>query len=161
MIARENGLEPLLRAIIANRATDPAVLGQRNIDEAVATQKNALSGARDILVEELGENADLLGRLRYVMQKETLITTRVSVGKKDIGAKLSDYFDYSKKRATIAPCFGNLTRLKRRDHDPKHRTSSRGWFAPCDWHCCCRNWNTGRRFERCLAGQLCKLSVEN
>lgn len=101
MIAREHGLEPLLRAILANRAADPVALAQPYINEVVATQKDALNGARDILVEELGENANLLGRLRDVMQKEALITARVGTGKQEIGAKFSDYFDYSEKWAAI------------------------------------------------------------
>ncbi len=101
MIARENGLEPLLRAILADRAADPTVLAQAYITEAVPTQKDALNGARDILVEELGENATLLGRLRELMQQEALITAKVTAGKEDIGAKFSDYFDHSEKWATI------------------------------------------------------------
>jgi len=101
MIARENGLEPLLRGIFANRTVDPAVLAQAYLSEAIPTQKDALSGARDILVEELGENAALLGRLRDVMQREALITARVMKGKEDIGAKFSDYFAHSEKWATI------------------------------------------------------------
>jgi uncharacterized protein len=101
MIARENGLEPLLRGIFANRTADPAVLAQAYLSEAIPTQKDALSGARDILVEELGENAALLGRLRDIMQREALITARVMKGKEDIGAKFSDYFAHSEKWATI------------------------------------------------------------
>lgn len=101
MIARENGLEPLLRAILANRAADPVVLAQAYICEAVATQKDALNGARDILVETLGENATLLGRLRSFMQKEALITARINSGKEEIGAKFSDYFDHTEKWAVI------------------------------------------------------------
>ncbi|MEO8244360.1 MAG: Tex family protein [bacterium] len=101
MIARENGLEPLLRRILADRAADPAVMAQSYITEAVPTGKDALNGARDILVEELGENATLLGRLREVMQREALISAKVSAGKAEIGAKFSDYFDHSEKWATI------------------------------------------------------------
>jgi len=101
MIARENGLEPLLHDILADRAADPAVLAQAYVTEAVATPKDALNGARDILVETLGENASLLGRLREVMQKEALITAKVNTGKEEIGAKFSDYFDHSEKWATI------------------------------------------------------------
>jgi uncharacterized protein len=101
MIARENGLEPLLRAILAERTADPAVLAQRYVNDTVPSPKDALTGARDILVEELGENATLLGRLREVMQKEALITAQVIAGKEDIGAKFSDYFDHSEKWATI------------------------------------------------------------
>ncbi|MCZ4353073.1 Tex family protein [Roseovarius aestuarii] len=101
MIARENGLEPLLRAILANRAADPTDLAQGYLSEAVATQTDALAGARDILVEELGENAALLGRLREVMQQEALITARVIPGKEEAGAKFSDYFAHSEKWAAI------------------------------------------------------------
>jgi protein Tex len=51
MIARENGLEPLLRAILDNRATAPEALAEGHICEAVPTVKAALDGARDILTE--------------------------------------------------------------------------------------------------------------
>ncbi|MFN3662508.1 Tex family protein, partial [Yoonia sp.] len=101
MIARENGLEPLLRAILADRAADPVGLAKAYLNEAVPTEKDALNGARDILVEELGENAALLGRLRDFMQKEALITSQVSPGKEDTGAKFSDYFAHSERWATI------------------------------------------------------------
>lgn len=101
MIARENGLEPLLRAILANRTADPDVLAKGYLSEAVPTQKDALIGARNILAEELGENASLLGRLRKFMQQEALVTASVRKGKEDLGAKFSDYFAYSEKWASI------------------------------------------------------------
>ena len=101
MIARENGLEPLLRAIMEDRNADPLGLAEGFITETVATTKDALNGARDILVEELGENAGLLGRLRDVMQKEALVTAKVIAGKEEAGAKFSDYFDHSEAWATI------------------------------------------------------------
>jgi len=103
MIARENGLEPLLRGILADRSADPAGLAQGYITEAVPTGKDALNGARDILVEELGENAQLLGRLREVMQREAVISAKVMMGKEAAGANFSDYFDHSEKWAVIAP----------------------------------------------------------
>ena len=85
MIARENGLEPLLRAILNDRHADPAVLAQTYISEAVLTQKDALNGARDILVEELAENAGLLGRLRllFLLQLDVLLLL-LSVGRRDV-----------------------------------------------------------------------------
>lgn len=101
MIARENGLEPLLRAILDTRAADPVVLAGAYMSEAVTTPKDALNGARDILAEELGETAGLLGRLRQVMQQEALVTARVNKGKEDVGAKFSDYFDHSENWSTI------------------------------------------------------------
>ena len=101
MIARENGLEPLLRAILSNRNAEPVKLAEAYITETVATPKDALTGARDILVEELGENASLLGRLRDVMQREAVITARVIKGKEAEGAKFSDYFDHTEKWSAI------------------------------------------------------------
>ncbi|MBB5723240.1 uncharacterized protein FHS72_002880 [Loktanella ponticola] len=101
MIARENGLEPLLQNILDDRAADPVVLAEKYVTEAVPGTKEALTGARDILVEQLGENATLLGRLRDVMQKEAVISARVTAGKEEIGAKFSDYFAHTEKWATI------------------------------------------------------------
>lgn len=94
MIARENGLEPLLRAILDNRNAAPEDLAAAYLSEAVATVKDALDGARDILTEELSENATLLGRLRDFMRAEALITARVQPGKEEAGTKFSDYFDH-------------------------------------------------------------------
>ncbi len=101
MIARENGLEPLLRAILEQRMADPTLLAAKYLSETVETEKDALNGARDILAEELGENAKLLGRLRDVMQKAAHVVARVNKDKEDVGAKFSDYFDHSEKWSTI------------------------------------------------------------
>ncbi|TCP39014.1 Tex family protein [Rhodovulum marinum] len=101
MIARENGLEPLLRAILDDRAADPQALAAGYLSEAVPTEKDALAGARDILVEDLAENAALLGRLRDFMRAEAVIAARVVPGKEEAGAKFSDYFDHREKWADI------------------------------------------------------------
>ena len=101
MIARENGLEPLLRAIQDDRRADPKALAQGYLGENVADVKAALDGARDILVEELSENATLLGRLRNFMQAEAFIAAKVISGKEQAGAKFSDYFDHREAWADI------------------------------------------------------------
>ena len=101
MIARENGLDPLLRAILDDRAARPEDLAAGYLGEAVPDVKAALTGARDILTEELSENADLLGRLRGFMRDEALITARVQKGKEEAGVKFSDYFDHREAWATI------------------------------------------------------------
>ncbi|UXU74864.1 MULTISPECIES: Tex family protein [unclassified Paracoccus (in: a-proteobacteria)] len=101
MIARENGLEPLLRAIQADRRAAPEDLATAYVSDAVPDAKGALDGARDILVEELSENADLLGRLRAYMQAEAVIAAKVVAGKEQAGAKFSDYFDHAEKWASI------------------------------------------------------------
>ncbi|MFB2531471.1 Tex family protein [Paracoccus sp. p3-h83] len=101
MIAREHGLEPLLRAIIAAPGTDPQVLAAGYLTEAVPDTKSALEGARDILAEELSENAALLGRLRAFMQDQAVIAARVIPGKEETGAKFRDYFDHAEKWSGI------------------------------------------------------------
>lgn len=102
MIARENGLEPLLRAIQDDRGAEPVSLAATYLTEAVPDVKSALDGARDILVEELSENAALLGALRDFMRGEAFISARIIAGKEQAGAKFSDYFDHREKWADIA-----------------------------------------------------------
>jgi len=94
MIARENGLEPLLEAILVDRHADPEVLAAGYVTEAVVDIKAALNGARDIVAERLTENAELIGRLRDFMQKNALIQAKVIEGQEAKGAKFSDYFDH-------------------------------------------------------------------
>ena len=101
MIARERGLEPLLRAILADRAAAPEALAEGYVSADAPTAKAALEGARDILVEELAENADLLGRLRDFMRAEAHIAAKVVPGKEAEGARFSDYFDHREKWADI------------------------------------------------------------
>ena len=101
MIARENGLEPLLNDILENRSADPVKMAERYISPDVPTTKLALVGARDILGESLGERADLRGRLRDFMRTEARICARVIPGKEAAGAKFSDYFDHSEPWAKI------------------------------------------------------------
>ncbi len=94
MIARENGLEPLVEAILADRGADPEALSNAYLNASVATPKDALNGARDILTERLTENADLVGRLREFMQNEARLTATLVKGKEAEGAKFSDYFEH-------------------------------------------------------------------
>ncbi|WP_170345430.1 Tex family protein [Ruegeria atlantica] len=101
MIARENGLEPLVEAILADRDADPETLAGAYLSETVATPRDALNGARDILTERLTENATLLGELRAFMQREALLSARVIDGKEKEGAKFSDYFDHSERWADV------------------------------------------------------------
>jgi len=94
MIARENGLEPLLEAIFADRSANPETFAGAYLNEAVPDTKKALEGARDILAERLSENAVLLGELRSFMKAEAILSSKVIKGQEEAGAKFSDYFDH-------------------------------------------------------------------
>ena len=114
MIARENGLQPLHDAILADRRADPAVLAAGYVTEAVPDVKAALEGARDILAEGLAENADLLGRLRGHMKQVAQVTAKVVEGKEAAGAKFADYFAHAEPWAT-APSHRVLAMLRGRN----------------------------------------------
>ncbi len=101
MIARENGLEPLANAILSDRTLDPEVTAETYVTDAVPTPKDALNGARDILVEQLAEDAVLLGRLRDFMQSEALLVSTLVAGQETKGAKFSDYFDHKEPWAKV------------------------------------------------------------
>ncbi len=101
MIARERGLGPLAEAILAGRATPPETLAAGYLTAEVPDVKTALSGARDILVERLAEDAALLGRLRGFLTRTALIAARLVAGQEEKGAKFSDYFDHSEKWAGV------------------------------------------------------------
>ncbi len=66
MIARENGLEPLVEAILADRRADPEALAAGYVTEAVPSVKDALNGARDIIAEGAGGERKALGRSAHL-----------------------------------------------------------------------------------------------
>jgi uncharacterized protein len=114
MIARENGLQPLHDAILADRRADPAALAVAYVSETVPDVKSALEGARDILAEGLAENAELLGRLRSHMRQAGRLSAKVVAGKETEGAKFSDYFLHEEAWST-APSHRVLAMLRGRN----------------------------------------------
>jgi len=101
MIARENGLEPLADAILADRAADPQALAGGYVTEAVVDVKAALEGAREIIAERLAEDAGLRAQLRAHMQAHALLASSVVAGKEAEGAKFSDYFSHSERLSGV------------------------------------------------------------
>ncbi|MBO3759096.1 Tex family protein [Ciceribacter sp. L1K22] len=100
-IARERGLGPLAEAILTDRMVDPAKLAEAYVAGEVTDVKAALEGARDIVAEQISENADLLGRLRQDMRDRAILYSKVVDGKAEAGEKFADYFDHSERWATV------------------------------------------------------------
>ncbi|MPZ86015.1 MAG: S1 RNA-binding domain-containing protein [Actinophytocola sp.] len=100
-IAREAGLEPLADGLLGDPNTDPQAAAAVFADAAtgaengVADAQAALDGARAILVERFGEDADLIGTLRERMWGQGRLVAKVRDGKQEAGAKFADYFDFS------------------------------------------------------------------
>jgi uncharacterized protein len=96
-IAREAGLEPLASALPADPGLDPetAAADYVDADKGVVDAKAALDGARQILMEDWAEDADLVSDLRERLTEQAVVRSRVVAGKETEGAKFADYFDYS------------------------------------------------------------------
>ncbi len=96
-VAREAGLEPLTDQLLGDPAQDPEGAAVVFVDagKGVADAAAALEGARAILAERFGEDADLIGELRERMWSRGRLLSRVRDGKQEAGAKFADYFDAS------------------------------------------------------------------
>ena len=95
-IAREAGLEPLARQLLAEPDTDPEKAAAAFVapDKGVDVAAAALDGAKAILSEEFAENPDLVGRLRDYGWEHAVVRSEVAPEQEESGAKFSDYFDY-------------------------------------------------------------------
>jgi len=107
-IARDAGLEPLARALLENPLLDPQTEASKYVNDkpanegGVADTKAALDGARDILSEEFGETAALLGRLRDMLWQQGILSSTVVAGKETAEEeKFRDYYTYSETIRTV------------------------------------------------------------
>ncbi|MCY1255568.1 Protein YhgF [compost metagenome] len=107
-IARECGLEPLAQALLADPTLDPQaeaakyVNGNPTADGGVPDVKAALDGARDILSEQFGETAELLGKLREHLWNNGVVASTVMEGKETAEEeKFRDYYSYSETIRTV------------------------------------------------------------
>ncbi|MGP3953629.1 Tex family protein [Streptomyces sp. 7N604] len=96
-IAREAGLEPLADGLLGDPSVEPLAAAAAFVDEGsgVADAAAALEGARAILTERFGEDADLIGELRERMWQRGRLAAKVREGKEEAGAKFADYFDFA------------------------------------------------------------------
>ncbi|MGK5729208.1 Tex-like N-terminal domain-containing protein, partial [Streptomyces sp. URMC 124] len=96
-IAREAGLEPLAEGLLRDPGTEPlaAAAAFVDADKGVADAAAALEGARAVLTERFGEDADLIGELRERMWTRGRLAAKVREGKEGAGAKFADYFDFA------------------------------------------------------------------
>lgn len=95
-IAKELGLEPLALELLNNPTVIPEVAAAVyiNNEKGINDYKQALDGARQILMETFAEEADLLEKLREYVWENANFTAKVVEGMEEAGTKFSDYFDY-------------------------------------------------------------------
>ncbi len=114
-IAREAGLAPLAHGLLANPNQRPedAAATFVNAAKGVADVSTALEGARHILMEEMAEDAELLGQLRQYLWDYATVESKVVEGKDQEGTKFADYFDARESLKTL-PSHRVLAQLRGR-----------------------------------------------
>ena len=95
-IAREAGLEPLAEAIFSNPLLSPEEEARQflNSEAKIETEKDALDGAKQILMEKFSEDAELLEKLRSYLKENAYLEAKVIDGKESEAAKFRDYFEH-------------------------------------------------------------------
>ncbi len=95
-IAREAGLAPLAQGLLDDPGQNPEALAASFVaaEHGFPDVKAALDGARQILMEQFAENAELLAELREFLWDNAVLHSQVVEGKAEAGAKFRDYFDY-------------------------------------------------------------------
>ena len=94
-VAREDGIEALVDALIDAPSTDATSAATAYVCEGFEDEKKVLEGARAILVDRCATNADLVGEVREEMLSRGHMTASVAEGKEQEGAKFKDYFEFS------------------------------------------------------------------
>src|SRR5512139_844618 len=96
-VARAAGLAPLAARLLANPELNPEQAAAAFVDAArsVPDVESALDGARQVLIEDFADDAELVGRLREHLWERADLAARVVRGKEQEGVKFSDYFDAS------------------------------------------------------------------
>jgi len=102
-IAIEAGLQPLADALLKDPTLDPEQVAETylNIDLQITHIKDALDGAKQILMERFSLAADLLAELRHLGWQDAQWQTQVVDGKEQVGVKFQDYFDFQEALKTI------------------------------------------------------------
>ncbi|MFN3967408.1 Tex family protein [Flavobacterium sp.] len=96
-VARENGLEPLAKIIMAQNSDDIEFIASKYLNAKVPNEDDALQGARDIIAEWINENIFIRKNLRRLFQRKAIVETKVVKTKKDDEAaqKFSQYFEWA------------------------------------------------------------------
>jgi uncharacterized protein len=102
-MAIEAGLQPLAEALLQAPTLDPEYTAKAyvNTDLQVSDAKDALDGAKHILMERFSLAADLLAELRHMGWQDAKWQTQVVEGKQQEGAKFQDYFEFQEALKSI------------------------------------------------------------
>ncbi|MBQ0009793.1 MAG: RNA-binding transcriptional accessory protein, partial [Ruminococcus sp.] len=102
-VARERGLEPLAALLTEQRdvyspALDEVAASFISEEKGVASAEDALAGARDILAEDISDNAEFRKEIRALTAANALLSSKQA---KNEDSVYSQYYQYSEKVSTI------------------------------------------------------------
>src|SRR5690554_1774659 len=95
--ARENGLEPLAKIIMAQNTSDISSIALKYVKGEVHSEEEALEGARHIIAEWINERSDVRNLLRHQLSRFGIISTKVvkKFEEDEKAQKFRDYFDWN------------------------------------------------------------------
>ena len=101
--ARQNGLEPLAKIIMSQKANDIESIAFKYVKGYVYYVKDALEGARHIIAEWINERTDIRNNIRHQLQRFAMISTKVIKTKvtDEKAQKFRDYFDWEESLSRI------------------------------------------------------------
>lgn len=99
--AKENGLQPLADLLLEQKDIDVSAEAAKFINEKVADREAALQGARDIIAEQVNEDAQVRAKLRKLFEDEATLQSKVVTDKETEAIKYKDYFNFSEPVSKI------------------------------------------------------------
>lgn len=104
-IAKERGLEPLADQLLKFTKRDTFQMASQYINEeqGIATEEDALAGARDILAERFADDATIREKLRTLSWREGKLATAVKNAEKDEKQVFEMYYEYEEPIHRMAP----------------------------------------------------------
>lgn len=101
--ARQNGLEPLAKIIMSQKANDIESIAFKYVKGDINSVEDALEGARHIIAEWINERTDIRNNIRHQLQRFAMISTKVIKTKvtDEKAQKFRDYFDWEESLSRI------------------------------------------------------------
>lgn len=103
IIAKEKGLEPLAQIILAQEVTEPLeTIAEQYVSEEkeVKDVADAIAGARDIIAEQISDNADYRKYIRDITREEGILTSTAKDEKAQSVYEM--YYEYQEPVKKIA-----------------------------------------------------------
>ena len=94
-IAKERGLEPLATKMMSFNLPNFDNYVSSFINDTLPDKEKVLSGARDIIAENLSERIEIRQELRNFYSRSSKLVSKLSKGKEEVGEKFENYFDFS------------------------------------------------------------------